>query len=335
MSDLLEIDNLTVQFRVDSGWVTAIDDVSLDVDAGDCVGVVGESGSGKSVTALSILRLHTAATTRHPTGRIVYAGKDMLALTPGQLRAVRGREIAMIFQDPMSSLNPVLTISDQISETLRLHQDLDAAASRKRAIELLELVRIPDAGRRIDEYPHRLSGGMRQRVMIAIAMACTPAILIADEPTTALDVTIQAQILDLMLEMKERTGAAVILITHDLGVIAETAQRVIVMYAGRKVEEASVKALFARPRHPYTRGLMTSIPRLNRAAEATERPHRLTEIPGVVPSLIGATESCTFAPRCPYASEQCRSAYPPEVEAAPGHFVSCWNAEVLPELTHA
>ena len=197
---------------------------------------------------------------------------------------------------------------------------------------MLTLVKIPDARRRAGEYPHQLSGGMRQRVMIAIAMACTPTILIADEPTTALDVTIQAQILDLMLEMKERTGAAVMLITHDLGVIAETAQRVVVMYAGRKVEEAPVKALFARPRHPYTRGLMTSIPRLNRAAEDSVGAHRLTEIPGVVPSLIGMAEGCTFAPRCPYASEQCRAAYPPEIEAAPGHFVACWNHDTLPEL---
>jgi peptide/nickel transport system ATP-binding protein len=193
-------------------------------------------------------------------------------------------------------------------------------------------VRIPDARRRAGEYPHQLSGGMRQRVMIAIAMVCTPAILIADEPTTALDVTIQAQILDLMLEMKARTGAAVMLITHDLGVIAETAQRVVVMYAGRKVEEAPVKALFERPRHPYTRGLMTSIPRLNRAVDATTRSTRLSEIPGVVPSLIGMTDGCTFAPRCAYASEQCRVAFPPEVEAAPGHFVACWNAEALPEM---
>ena len=244
MSNLLEIDNLTVQFRGDAGWITAIDDVSLDLREGETLGIVGESGSGKSVTALSILRLHTAATTRHPTGRIVYAGKDMLALTPPQLRAVRGREIAMIFQDPMSSLNPVLTIADQISETLRLHQGLDAAASRQRAIELLDLVRIPDARRRVDEYPHRLSGGMRQRVMIAIAIACRPRLLIADEPTTALDVTIQAQILDLLRELQSSLGMSVILISHDMGVIAEFAQRVVVMYAGRIVETAPVKDLF-------------------------------------------------------------------------------------------
>jgi len=235
MSNLLAIDNLTVQFRGDGGWITAVDDVSLDLREGETLGIVGESGSGKSVTALSILRLHTAATTRHPTGRIVYAGQDMLALTPPQLRAVRGREIAMIFQDPMSSLNPVLTIADQIGETLSLHQGLDATAARKRAIELLELVRIPDARRRVDEYPHRLSGGMRQRVMIAIAIACRPRLLIADEPTTALDVTIQAQILDLLRELPSNLGMSVILISHDMGVIAEFAQRVVVMYAGRIV----------------------------------------------------------------------------------------------------
>jgi peptide/nickel transport system ATP-binding protein len=235
----------------------------------------------------------------------------------------------MIFQEPMTSLNPVMTVGRQIAESVALHQKLPARAAWDRAIEMLTLVRIPDARQRVREYPHQLSGGMRQRVMIAIAMACTPALLIADEPTTALDVTIQAQILDLMLEMKERTGAAVMLITHDLGVIAETAQRVVVMYAGRKVEEASVKALFARPRHPYTRGLMASIPRLNRADVSARR---LTEIPGVVPSLIGMAEGCTFAPRCPHASEQCRVEFPPETEAAPGHFVSCWNADALPEL---
>ncbi len=247
------------------------------------------------------------------------------------MRAIRGNRIGMIFQEPMTSLNPVMTVGRQIAESVALHQHLPRSAAFDRAIEMLTLVKIPEARRRAGEYPHQLSGGMRQRVMIAIAMACTPTILIADEPTTALDVTIQAQILDLMLEMKERTGAAVMLITHDLGVIAETAQRVVVMYAGRKVEEAPVKALFAHPRHPYTRGLMTSIPRLNRAPGESGRARRLAEIPGVVPSLIGMAEGCTFAPRCAYASEQCRVAYPPEVEAAPGHFVACWNAETLPE----
>jgi peptide/nickel transport system ATP-binding protein len=238
----------------------------------------------------------------------------------------------MIFQEPMSSLNPVMTVGRQIAETVALHQQ-PVATSRARPGDRDADAREDSGGAPAsDEYPHQLSGGMRQRVMIAIAMACTPTILIADEPTTALDVTIQAQILDLMLEMKERTGAAVMLITHDLGVIAETAQRVIVMYAGRKVEEAPVEALFAHPRHPYTRGLMTSIPRLNRAAAESGASQRLTEIPGVVPSLMGVAAGCTFAPRCPYASERCHAAFPPEVEAAPGHFVACWNADTLPEI---
>jgi peptide/nickel transport system ATP-binding protein len=259
----------------------------------------------------------------------------LLALRPAQMRAIRGNRISMIFQEPMTSLNPVMKVGDQIAESVALHQHLPRRAALDRAIEMLALVKIPEARRRAGEYPHQLSGGMRQRVMIAIAMACTPALLIADEPTTALDVTIQAQILALMLEMKARTGAAVMLITHDLGVIAETAQRVVVMYAGRIVEQASVKALFAHPRHPYTRGLMTSIPRLNRAAERTMKPGRLTEIPGVVPSLIGVAPGCTFAPRCAYATERCRAEYPPEAESAPGHFVSCWHADELPERVRA
>ena len=317
MTDLLEIDNLTVQFRGDAGWITAVDDVSLNLREGETLGIVGESGSGKSVTALSILRLHTAATTRHPTGRITYAGKDMLALTPGQLRAVRGREIAMIFQDPMSSLNPVLTISDQISETLRLHQGLDAAASRARAIELLELVRIPDARRRVDEYPHRLSGGMRQRVMIAIAIACRPRLLIADEPTTALDVTIQAQILDLLRELQSSLGMSVILISHDMGVIAEFAQRVVVMYAGRVVETAPVKELFRKPVHPYTEGLLAAIPKLD--VDVT----RLPTIRGSIPDPAQTIEGCRYGPRCPVAIDKCLIEAPALLPVGPSHFARC------------
>lgn len=317
MSNLLEIDNLTVQFRGDSGWITAVDDVSLNLREGETLGIVGESGSGKSVTALSILRLHTASTTRHPTGRIVYAGKDMLALTPPQLRAVRGREIAMIFQDPMSSLNPVLTIADQISETLRLHQDLDAAAARQRAIELLELVRIPDARRRVDEYPHRLSGGMRQRVMIAIAIACRPRLLIADEPTTALDVTIQAQILDLLRELQSSLGMSVILISHDMGVIAEFAQRVVVMYAGRIVETAPVKDLFRKPFHPYTEGLLAAIPKLDVDVA------RLPTIRGSIPDPAQLIEGCRYGPRCLGAEPQCRIEPPALLPAGPSRFARC------------
>jgi oligopeptide/dipeptide ABC transporter ATP-binding protein len=317
MSHLLEIDNLTVQFRGDSGWITAVDDVSLNLNEGETLGIVGESGSGKSVTALSILRLHTASTTRHPTGRIAYAGRDMLALTPRQLRAVRGREIAMIFQDPMSSLNPVLTISEQIGETLRLHQGLDTQASRQRAIELLELVRIPDARRRVDEYPHRLSGGMRQRVMIAIAIACRPRLLIADEPTTALDVTIQAQILDLLRELQSSLGMSVILISHDMGVIAEFAQRVIVMYAGRIVETAPVRDLFRKPVHPYTEGLLAAIPKLD--IDVT----RLPTIRGSIPDPAQLIAGCRYGPRCPVAVDQCRVEAPALLSAGPSRFARC------------
>ena len=317
MSNLLEIDNLTVQFRGDGGWITAVDDVSLALREGETLGIVGESGSGKSVTALSVLRLHTASTTRHPTGRISYDGRDMLALTSKQLRAVRGREIAMIFQDPMSSLNPVLTIAEQIGETLRLHQGLDARASRARAIDLLELVRIPDARRRVDEYPHRLSGGMRQRVMIAIAIACRPRLLIADEPTTALDVTIQAQILDLLRELQSSLGMSVILISHDMGVIAEFAQRVIVMYAGRVVETAPVRELFAKPVHPYTEGLLAAIPKLDVDVK------RLPAIGGSIPDPAQVIQGCRYGPRCPLVETRCRSEAPALLAAGPSRFARC------------
>ena len=237
---LLAIRDLSVQFRVDAGWVTAVEGVSIDIGERDCVGVVGESGSGKSVTALSILGLHDRATTRIPSGSIVFKGQDLLKSSKLSLRGIRGGEIAMIFQDPMSSLNPVLTISEQISETIRQHQKMSGTAARRRAVELLDLVRIPDARRRADDYPHRLSGGMRQRVMVAMAIACRPRLLIADEPTTALDVTIQAQILELLRELRKELGMSVMLISHDLGVIAEFAQSVVVMYAGRVVSQSAV-----------------------------------------------------------------------------------------------
>ena len=330
---ILEVSDLRTHFFTRDGVVKAVDGLSLSLARGETLGVVGESGCGKSITALSVMRLVPRPAGRIVSGSVRFDGNELLALDPAAMRAIRGNRISMIFQEPMTSLNPVMTVGRQIAETVTLHQGLPRHAAMDRAIEMLALVGISETRRRAGEYPHQLSGGMRQRVMIAIAMACTPTILIADEPTTALDVTIQAQILDLMLDMKERTGAAVMLITHDLGVIAETAQRVVVMYAGRKVEDASAKALFARPRHPYTRGLMTSIPRLNRELDESARTTRLTEIPGVVPSLIDMAGGCTFAPRCPYATEQCRAAFPPEVEAAPGHFVACWNAESLPEMT--
>ena len=297
---LLEVSDLTVRFRTDTGWMTAVDKVSLQIAPGEALGIVGESGSGKSVTALSILRLHAMATTRLPTGRIMWGGRDLLGLSMRDMRAIRGRDIAMIFQDPMSSLNPVLTIADQIGETLRLHQGLDAAASRRRAIELLDLVRIPDAARRVDEYPHRLSGGMRQRVMIAIAIACRPKLLIADEPTTALDVTIQAQILDLLRDLQAELGMSVILITHDMGVIAEFARRVMVMYAGRVVEAAPVGELFTAPLHPYTEGLLASIPKLDVDVR------RLPSIPGSIPDPTMVIQGCRFGPRCPIIEAGCR-----------------------------
>lgn len=316
MSQLLEVNNLTVQFRGERGWFTAVDDVSLDLAQGEALGIVGESGSGKSVTALSILGLHTASTTR-ATGSIQYSGKDMLPMKPRELRAIRGREIAMIFQDPMSSLNPVLTIADQIGETLRIHQQLDAAASRKRAIELLELVRIPDAKRRVDEYPHRLSGGMRQRVMIAIAIACRPRLLIADEPTTALDVTIQAQILDLLRELQSSLGMSVVLISHDMGVIAEFSRRVVVMYAGRVVETSGVSELFRKPIHPYTEGLLAAIPKLDVDVA------RLPTIKGSIPDPAQVIPGCRYSPRCTIVQPQCRVEAPALLPAGASRFARC------------
>ena len=313
---LLEIDKLTVQFRRDEGWSTAIEDVSLRVGQGECVGLVGESGSGKSVTALSVLRLHEPRTSRLQ-GAIRYRGEDVLAMPYRKLRNLRGGEVAMVFQDPMSSLNPVLTIADQIGETLRLHENLSRAEARRRAIELLDMVRIPDAARRVDEYPHRLSGGMRQRVMIAIAMACKPKLLIADEPTTALDVTIQAQILELLRELQAELGMALLLITHDLGVIAEVAQRVVVMYAGQVIEEAPVERLFAHPLHPYSEGLLRAIPPLDQDVR------RLAAIPGNIPDPGRMPPGCRYAPRCPLVLPSCVAAVPPLVAVADGGASRC------------
>jgi peptide/nickel transport system ATP-binding protein len=309
--------------------VRAVDGVSFSIGRGETLAVVGESGCGKSVTSLSILRLIASPPGRIVSGKLSFDGEDLLAKTERQMRELRGNRISMIFQEPMTSLNPVLTVGHQVAETLRLHQKLGRAAAMARAGELLRLVRIPEPERRLRQYPHELSGGMRQRVMIAMALACSPKLLIADEPTTALDVTIQAQILDLMRELKAQTGAAILLITHDLGVVAEMAERVVVMYAGRKVEEAPVEALFARPRHPYTRGLLGSIPRLEDALEDGSRK-RLAEIPGVVPSLKEEIRGCTFAPRCPYAKARCREEYPPLELKAVGHWAACWEAERVP-----
>jgi len=314
---LVSIDDLTVQFRGDRKWTTAVEGVSFDVGEGDCLGIVGESGSGKSVTALSMLRLHARGTSRFASGSVHYRGQDLLQAPESDLREIRGRDIAMVFQDPMSSLNPVLTICDQISETLRLHQGMSRADARVRAIELLDLVRIADARRRVDEYPHRLSGGMRQRVMIAIAIACRPRLLIADEPTTALDVTIQAQILELLRELRSELGMAVMLISHDLGVIAEFAERVIVMYAGRIVEQAPVEVLFRTPVHPYTEGLMASIPALDGG------DGRLYSIPGRIPDPDEPIAGCRFGPRCAHVQEICRAAVPDLAAIGPDHRVRC------------
>jgi peptide/nickel transport system ATP-binding protein len=326
---LLEVDGLTTHFFTRDGVVRAVDGVSFSVYPGETLAIVGESGCGKSVTSLSILRLIASPPGRIVAGRLNFAGRDLLTLTEPEMRAVRGNEISMIFQEPMTSLNPVLTIGRQIAETLTLHRGFSHENALARAVELLKLVNMPEPERRVTQYPHQISGGMRQRVMIAMALACDPRLLIADEPTTALDVTIQAQILDLMRKLKEKTGAAIMLITHDLGVVAELAQRVVVMYAGRKVEEAPVASLFAQPRHPYTQGLLDSIPHLGSAGGNGRK--RLQEIPGMVPSMREAIAGCIFAPRCAHATERCRREYPPlEVKSA-GHMVACWEADRIAE----
>jgi peptide/nickel transport system ATP-binding protein len=325
---LLELSDLKTHFFTRDGIARAVDGVSFTVESGETLGIVGESGCGKSVTALSILRLIPDPPGRIVGGSVRFAGRDLLRLAESEMRDIRGNEISMVFQEPMTSLNPVLTIGRQISETLMRHQDLDARAAATRAVEMLHLVQIPEAERRARQYPHELSGGMRQRVMIAIALACNPKLLIADEPTTALDVTIQAQILDLMRALKARIDAAIILITHDLGVVAEMADRVVVMYAGRKVEEAPVRALFRRPRHPYTLGLLASVPRLGATLGREAAP--LAEIPGVVPSLREPIIGCAFAPRCVYASARCRREQPPLEAKAPAHLAACFESERLP-----
>jgi peptide/nickel transport system ATP-binding protein len=292
--------------------------------------VVGESGCGKSMTALSIMRLVPNPPGKIVGGTITLEGKDLVQLEESEMRDIRGNDISMIFQEPMTSLNPVLTIGHQIAEALRLHQDLSKSAANKKSVEMLRLVKIPEPAQRAREYPHQLSGGMRQRAMIAMALACNPQVLIADEPTTALDVTIQAQILDLILELQKELGTAIILITHNLGVVAETAQRVIVMYAGKKVEEADVDALFGQPLHPYTHGLLASIPRLEIMGGRTANSvQRLKEIPGMVPALNNLPPGCTFAPRCAFADDQCRAQFPPYEQKRPGHWAACWHSERL------
>jgi len=322
---LLEVRDLRTRFNTLDGVVRAVDGVSFDLARGETLGIVGESGCGKSVTALSILRLIPAETGRIASGSIRFDGQELTSLDEEAMKRLRGHHISMIFQEPMTSLNPVLTVGTQIAENVVRHLRVPWKAGRERACEMLNLVRIADARRRLDEYPHQLSGGMRQRVMIAMALSCDPQVLIADEPTTALDVTIQAQILDLMLELKEKTGTAIVLITHDLGVVAETTERVVVMYAGRKVEEAPVEALFERPLHPYTVGLMRAIPRLDVEADISGKRPRLQEIPGLVPILTQPITGCAFAARCALATERCRAEAPPFVDAGGGHTVACWE----------
>jgi peptide/nickel transport system ATP-binding protein len=320
---LLEVENLQTHFRTPDGVNRAVDGVSFQIGQGETLAIVGESGCGKSVTANSILRLIP-----EPPGRIAgsirFQGTDLLKLDEPAMRKIRGNDISMIFQEPMTSLNPVLTIGRQIGETLRLHQGVTRQQAEERAVEMLTLVGIPEPRRRVRNYPHQLSGGMRQRVMIAMALACSPKLLIADEPTTALDVTIQAQILDLMRDLKRRVGAAIILITHDLGVVAEVASRVIVMYAGRKIEEAPVGALFRSPRHPYTQGLLGAVPRLGSSLEGKRT--RLVEIPGLVPSLKTRIDGCVFAGRCPYVTQLCREVAPALAPKAPAHLAACHYA---------
>ncbi|MBR0790895.1 ABC transporter ATP-binding protein [Bradyrhizobium manausense] len=330
-SDLvLDVKNLRTVFFTNSGLFKAVDDVSFTVSRGETLAIVGESGCGKSVTALSLMRLVPDPPGRIVGGSVSLEGTDLLALDEAEMRKIRGNRISMIFQEPMTSLNPVMRIGDQIVEAVRLHRNLSTKEAQNIAVEMLRLVRIPEPARRVKEYPHQLSGGMRQRAMIAMALACRPALLIADEPTTALDVTIQAQILALVLDLQKELGTGLVLITHDLGVVAQTAQRVIVMYAGRKVEEASVEALFAAPKHPYTRGLMASIPAVPESGIAAQE--RLNEIPGTVPSLVRLPKGCAFAPRCKLAVKRCEAEYPPLVDWGGGHFAACWRAAEVAEV---
>ena len=324
---ILEIDGLRTTFHTRDGVVRAVDGVSCRVDRGEVLAVVGESGCGKSVTALSILRLVPNPPGRIEANAIRLDGVNLLELSQRQMQAVRGNEISMIFQEPMTSLNPVLTVGRQMSLVIDSHERLSRRACADKTMEMLRLVRIPSPEQRVREYPHQLSGGMRQRVMIAMALACSPQVLIADEPTTALDVTIQAQILKLMNELREEFGTAVVLITHDLGVVAEMAHRVVVMYAGRTVEEASVADLFRTPRHPYTQGLLASVPRLATEREMDEPRVRLKEIPGVVPRPGGVRRGCRFAERCGFATDRCRAETPPLADSAPGHRTACWETD--------
>jgi peptide/nickel transport system ATP-binding protein len=327
-TNVLDVKGLQTVFFTNSGLFRAVDDLSFQVRRGETLAIVGESGCGKSVSALSIMRLVPDPPGRIVGGEILLEGTDLLTLDEAKMREIRGNRISMIFQEPMTSLNPVIRIGDQIGEVVRLHRTMSARQAWDKAVEMLRVVRIPEPARRALEYPHQLSGGMRQRAMIAMALACRPALMIADEPTTALDVTIQAQILALMVDLQSELGMGLILITHDLGVVAQTAQRVIVMYAGKKVEEADVETLFASPLHPYTRGLMASIPALPtlEAKSGTKAGARLAEIPGTVPALTRLPKGCAFAPRCSLAIDRCRQEYPPLVDFGGAHLAACWRA---------
>ena len=326
---ILEVDGLQTHFFTAVGTVRAVDGVSYALKSGETLGVVGESGCGKSVSALSVLRLVANPPGRIVGGAIRFEGRNLLELSEPEMERIRGNEISMIFQEPMTSLNPLFTIGRQVSEAIALHQGLSRKEAMGRAVEMLRRVYIPEPERRVHAYPHQMSGGMRQRVMIAMALSCNPKVLIADEPTTALDVTIQAQILDLMRELQETYGTAIVLITHDMGVVAENADRVVVMYAGRKVEEAPAANLFDNPGHPYTKGLLGSIPHLDAAAQSNGARARLNEIKGMVPSLFDLPPGCSFAPRCGFATDRCRGETPVLEQQRPGHWVACWHADRL------
>ena len=324
MDVLLDVKDLHTQFTTSLGVVRAVDGVSWDVRPGETVALVGESGCGKSVSALSVMRLVSAPAGRIVSGQILFKGRDLLTLSEEEMRHVRGREIGMVFQEPMTSLNPVLSVGRQLTETVEIHLGMSPTQSRARAVELLSLVGVSDPERRLTQFPHQFSGGMRQRMMIAMALSCRPPLVLADEPTTALDVTIQAQILELMKDLSRRLGAAMLIITHNLGVVARYADRVNVMYAGRIVERGTAREIYANPRHPYTRGLLRSVPRLDEPRRA-----KLEPVPGQPPDLTRLPRGCSFAPRCAFAVEQCRSEAPSLRSVAEGHVASCWLADDL------
>src|SRR6202008_4930780 len=333
---LLDVVDLRTYFFLRHGILKAVDGVSFQLKPHETLAIVGESGCGKSMTAVSLMRVIPEPPGKIVSGSVTLDGTDLVTLDEPAMRKVRGKDISMIFQEPMTSLNPVMTVGNQIAEALLLHEGLSRSEALRRAIEILKLVRMPEAEQRLKEYPHQLSGGMRQRAMIRWALACNPKVLLADEPTTALDVTIQAQILDIILDLQKKLGTAVILITHDLGVVAETAQRVIVMYAGKKVEEAPVGELFARPLHPYTHGLMASIPRLDLLrGEGNVRKRRLEEIPGIVPALTNLPPGCPFALRCPYAIKICRCEMLAYAEKDTVHWAACWRSKEIYGAAHA